>query len=97
VLGQSPSSLAVSIASNDKNDVVYLWHGVMLTEAATRFAKPKSSLKDGGTITTPNGHIVHWATATCARGHRSDGPKANHALTFKLDHSSGAAQYQQNG
>ncbi|MGB7243408.1 MAG: helix-turn-helix domain-containing protein [Sulfitobacter sp.] len=29
---------------------------------------------------------------TCARGHRPDGPKANHALTFKLDHSSGAAQ-----
>jgi hypothetical protein len=28
---------------------------------------------------------------TCARGHRSDGPKANLALTFKLDHSSGAA------
>jgi hypothetical protein len=29
---------------------------------------------------------------TCARDHRSDGPKANHALTFNLDHSSGAAQ-----
>jgi len=27
----------------------------------------------------------------CARGHHPDGPKANHALTFKLDHSSGAA------
>ena len=28
----------------------------------------------------------------CARGHRRDGPKANHALTFNMDHSSGAAQ-----
>ena len=27
-----------------------------------------------------------------AKSHRPDGPKANHALTFKLDHSSGAAQ-----
>ena len=25
--------------------------------------KPKSSLKDGGTITTPNDHTVHWVTA----------------------------------
>jgi len=30
---------------------------------------------------------------TCARGHRPDGPKANHALTFKLDNSSGAAHF----
>ena len=29
---------------------------------------------------------------TCARGHHPDGPKADHALTFNLDHSSGAAQ-----
>jgi hypothetical protein len=29
---------------------------------------------------------------TCARGHLAHGPKPNHALTFKLDHSSGAAQ-----
>ena len=28
---------------------------------------------------------------TCAKGHRAHGPRANHALTFKLDHSSGAA------
>ena len=28
----------------------------------------------------------------CARGHHSDGPKANHALTFKLDHSLRAPQ-----
>ena len=28
----------------------------------------------------------------CARAHRPDGPKANHALTVKLDHSGGAAQ-----
>jgi len=29
---------------------------------------------------------------TCARGHRAHGAMANLALTFKLDHSSGAAQ-----
>ena len=29
----------------------------------TRCEKLKSSLKDGGTIATPNDHIVHWATA----------------------------------
>jgi len=28
----------------------------------------------------------------CAGSHHSDGPKASHALTFKLDHSSGAVQ-----
>jgi len=28
---------------------------------------------------------------TCARGHHPDGPKADHALTFNSDHSSGAA------
>ena len=27
----------------------------------------------------------------CARSHRTDGPTANHALTFELDHPSGAA------
>ncbi|WP_282062790.1 hypothetical protein, partial [Roseobacter litoralis] len=26
------------------------------------------------------------------RSHRSDGPKANHALTFKVHHSSGAGE-----
>ena len=52
--------------------------------------KLKSSLKDGGTITTPNDHIV--LPPTCARGHHPDGSKANHALVFNLDHSSGAAQ-----
>ncbi len=54
---------------------------------------------------SPNHHrkmeepLQYQATTQCiglpparARGHRSDGPKANHALTFKLDHSSGAAQ-----
>ena len=39
--------------------------------------------------TTPNDPIVLWAIAACARGHRSDGPKVNHALTFKLDRSNG--------
>ena len=29
---------------------------------------------------------------TCAGSHHPGGPKANHALTFKLDHPSGAAQ-----
>ena len=29
---------------------------------------------------------------TAARGHRTGGAKANHAPTFDLDHSSGAAQ-----
>ena len=38
--------------------------------------------------------IVVKLSPTCARGHRSDGPKANHALTFNLDHTSGAAQDQ---
>ena len=28
----------------------------------------------------------------CARSHHPSGPKASHALTFKLDHSGGAAQ-----
>jgi len=43
--------------------------------------------------------LQHQTTTQCiglpparARGHHPDGPKANHALTFKLDHSSGAAQ-----
>ena len=43
--------------------------------------------------------LQHQATTQCiglpparARGHHPDGPKANHALTFNLDHSSGAAQ-----
>ena len=31
---------------------------------------------------------------TRARGHRTDGPKANHALTFNLDHSSGADLFE---
>ena len=30
---------------------------------------------------------------SCARSHHLGGPKASHALTFKLDHSSGAAHY----
>jgi len=30
--------------------------------------------------------------SACARGHHPDGPTANHALTFNMDHSSGAAQ-----
>ena len=30
---------------------------------------------------------------TCARGHHPDGPKANHALIFNLNHSSGAAHW----
>ncbi len=29
---------------------------------------------------------------TCARGHRTNEPKANHTLTFKFDHSRGDAQ-----
>jgi len=33
---------------------------------------------------------VHWANAH-ARGHHTGGPKADHTLTFTLDHSSGAA------
>lgn len=48
--------------------------------------------EDGGTTTTPNGPIVPWAIATCTRGHRTDGPKADHALIFNMDHSDGAAQ-----
>ena len=32
------------------------------------------------------------AIAHPRQSHDTDGPKANHALTFKLDHSSGAAQ-----
>jgi transposase-like protein len=31
---------------------------------------------------------------TCARSHRAHGSKAYHALTFIMDHSSGAAQEQ---
>jgi len=53
---------------------------------------------------SPNHHrkleetLQHQATTQCiglpptsARSHHPDGPKADHALTFKLDHSSGAA------
>jgi len=43
--------------------------------------------------------LQHQTTTQCiglpptfAKGHRVNGPKAHHALTFKLDHSSGAAQ-----
>ena len=32
---------------------------------------------------------------TSPRGHRPDGPKAGHALTFKLDQSVGAGHYRQ--
>lgn len=34
--------------------------------------------------------------STCARKHRSDRPKANHARTIKLDHSMGADQLPHN-
>ena len=44
--------------------------------------------------------LQHQATTQCiglpptsARSHHPDGPKADHALTFKLDHSSGAAHH----
>uniref|UniRef100_UPI003F6986F0 hypothetical protein n=1 Tax=Planktomarina temperata TaxID=1284658 RepID=UPI003F6986F0 len=36
-----------------------------------------------------------WLSPTRARSHDTDGPKANHALTFKLDHLTGAAQQYQ--
>ena len=38
-----------------------------------------------------SGRTALTSKPTCARGHHPDGPTANHALTFKLDHSSGAA------
>ena len=43
--------------------------------------------------------LQHQATTQCiglpptsAQSHHPDGPKADHALTFNMDHSSGAAQ-----
>ncbi|WP_108838577.1 helix-turn-helix domain-containing protein [Tateyamaria sp. Alg231-49] len=39
-----------------------------------------------------NRALTERCLPTCAGGHRLDGPKANHPLTFNLDHSGGAAQ-----
>jgi len=55
-----------------------------MAKSFTPCGKPKLSSKDGGTITTPSDHTVHWATAHQRLQHRSNGPTANHALTFNL-------------
>jgi hypothetical protein len=62
-----------------------------MARSFTRYVKTRSSLEDEGTITTPNDYIVLWATATSSRDHLTDGATANHALTFNMEHSSGAA------
>jgi hypothetical protein len=55
-----------------------------------------------GTVDREQAHVGLWPvlfvsaqraglSPTCAGSHHPGGPKASHALTFKLDHSSGAA------
>ena len=56
------------------------------------WVKPKSSLKDGGTITTPNDHTVHWVTAHRRQRPSCSWTKGQSCTNFQIGHSSGAAQ-----
>jgi len=50
---------------------------------------PNHQLKDGGPLHTPNDHSSALVTAHLRQRHRNEWTKANHALTFNMDHSSG--------
>ena len=46
--------------------------------------KPKSSLKDGGTITTPNDHTVHWVTAHLRQRPSCSWTKGQSSTNFQI-------------
>ena len=60
-------------------------------KSSTRYVKPKSSLKDGGCITTPNDRIVHWNTAHLRQRPSFQWTK-DQSCTNVQSHPSGAAQ-----
>ena len=47
--------------------------------------KPKSLSKDGGTITTPNDHIVHWAAAHLRQRPSSRWTKGQSCTNFQFE------------